>query len=385
MAWVVGLSMAFVLLAALGLLVFFRLEGQKLQAQLKQATADAMLGASQNFLNLAETRMQNEAQKQQHQLDSTKKDVESLVKPLAQALDKYQQNLIDSEKLRAQDNGSLDRMLKMVLESSTQLKTETTNLVHALKRPTVRGRWGELQLRRVVELAGMSEHCDFTEQNTVDSEEGRLRPDMVVRMPSQRVVVVDSKATLAGYLDAEAATDETIRKGALSRHAAAVRLRIQELSRKNYWDQFENAPEFVVLFIPGEAFFSAALEEQPDLVEYGFNQKVVLATPSTLMALLKAVAYGWRQEQLSQNAKEVSELASRIYQGLSVWTSHLANVGVSIDRAAKSYNMAVGSLERTVMPPLRKLKDSGISVKAELSKVEQVENSIRELVLEKDI
>jgi DNA recombination protein RmuC len=298
---------------------------------------------------------------------------------LADSLTKYKTELTDAEASRNKEYGSLDRLLKTVLESNQQLRGETANLVNALKRPTVRGRWGEIQLKRIVELSGLSAHCDFQEQVSVDSDEGRLRPDMIIHLPNGRDIVVDSKAILAGYLEAESATDDNSRKTALGRHAASLRTRIQELSRKNYWEQFASAPEFVVLFIPGEAFFSAALEHSPDLVEAGFEQRVIIATPTTLMALLRAVAYGWRQEQLAENAKRISEQAARVYQGLAVWTDHLATLGSSLDRASKAYNSAVGSLERTVLPPARRLKDFGVSTKDEIKELNSLETALRSL------
>ena len=359
--------------------------GDKLKSEMENAfkglAGDVLKSANTSFLELAKTQLNHESQTQKSQLELAKKEVEHLVKPLAETLMTYKKELSDAETKRSREYGSLDQAMKMILESNLQLKSETTNLVHALKRPTVRGRWGEVQLKRIVELSGLSQHCDFCEQVSVDTEDGRLRPDMIVSLPSGREIIVDAKAVLDGYLDAEAATDDRVRKIALTRHAAAVKTRITELSRKNYWDQFKAAPEFVVLFVPGEAFFSAALEESPDLVEYGFSQKVVLATPTTLMALLRAVAYGWRQEQLADNAKKISEQATKIYQGLATWTSHLSDVGQNLNRSVKSYNNAVGSLERTVMPPVRRLKELGVQSKDELSQTELIELTVRELEL----
>jgi DNA recombination protein RmuC len=345
---------------------------RQIEALVRAATGDAFQVASQNLLTMAK-------QELGQQKELSKREVEAIIKPLSESVNAYKKELTDLEALRNKDHGDLRTLLKTVHDTNQILKTETHNLVSALKRPTVRGRWGEMQLRRIVELSGMSAHCDFTEQVSVESEEGRLRPDLIINLPNKRCIVVDSKAVLSGYLDAEEASDETVRKVALQRHALSVKTRIQELSRKNYWEQFENAPEFVVLFIPGEAFFSAALTEAPDLVELGFEQRVVLSTPSTLMALLKAVAMGWRQEQLAENSKRIAEQAGRLYQALGVWTQHLSQVGGALEKATKSYNAAVGSLERSVLPPARKLHEMGVTSKEEIPEPVQVELTIREL------
>lgn len=383
-----------IVIGALGAALFFWWSQKKLASKaaeikgelentFKSLAGDVLKSANTSFLELAKTQLDQESQKQNAQLSLTRKEVELLVKPLSENLEKYKRDLSDAETARAKEYGSLDRVMKMILESNQVLRGETANLVNALKRPTVRGRWGEVQLRRIVELSGLSKHCDFFEQASTDSDEGRLRPDMIVRLPNSREIIVDSKAVLDGYLEAEASTDTAVRKTALTRHAAALKTRIIELSRKNYWDQFKSAPEFVVLFIPGEAFFSAAVEENPDLVEYAFAQKVVLATPTTLMALLKAVAYGWRQEQLAENARRISDQATKIYQGLATWTSHLGDVGTSLNRAVKSYNNSVGSLERTVLPPLRRMKELGVQSKDELKEIPEIESAIRDFIPEK--
>ena len=342
----------------------------EMELALKNLATEVMSANSKSFLELARTQLHQESALQQRQ-------VETLVKPLADQVAGYKKELAELESARNKEYGGLDRLLKSVVESNQQLKSETSNLVNALKRPTVRGRWGEIQLRRVVEMAGLSKHCDFSEQVSVDSDEGRLRPDLIVNLPNGRQIVIDSKAVLNGYLEAEEATDDLTRKAALIRHASAVKTRITELSRKNYWDQFKQAPEFVVLFIPGEAFFSAALEVMPDLVETGFDQKVVLATPTTLMALLKAVAFGWRQEQLAENSRRIADQANRIYQGLAVWTQHLATLGTSLDRATKAYNSAVGSLEKSVLPPTRKMREYGVTAKDELAELPTIDTALR--------
>ena len=342
---------------------------------------DLLKSQSETFTELAKGRLDRDVDQQKSHFELTKKEVEGLLGPLNTSLEEYRKQLKSLEEKRAQDVGSLDQMMKILMQGHADLKQETHNLVHALKRPTTRGRWGEVQLRRIVELSGMSRFCDFTEQVSATTDEGRLRPDMIIKLPSGREIILDSKAVLDAYLDAESAETEEKRKLALTRHALSLRTRIQELSRKAYWDQFKTSPEFVVLFIPAEAFFSAALEESPDLVEYAFTQKIVLATPTTLMALLKAVAFGWRQEQLAENARKISEQASKVFDGVNVWLAHYEDVGKNLDRALKSFNNSVGSLERSVLPPVRRMKELGVGSKAELPSLNRSETSLRQSTL----
>jgi len=342
---------------------------------------DLLKSQSETFTELAKGRLDRDVDQQKSHFELTKKEVEGLLGPLNTSLEEYRKQLKSLEEKRAQDVGSLDQMMKILMQGHADLKQETHNLVHALKRPTTRGRWGEVQLRRIVELSGMSRFCDFTEQVSATTDEGRLRPDMIIKLPSGREIILDSKAVLDAYLDAESAETEEKRKLALTRHALSLRTRIQELSRKAYWDQFKTSPEFVVLFIPAEAFFSAALEESPDLVEYAFTQKIVLATPTTLMALLKAVAFGWRQEQLAENARKISEQASKVFDGVNVWLAHYEDVGKNLDRALKSFNNSVGSLERSVLPPVRRMKELGVGSKAEMPSLNRSETSLRQSTL----
>jgi len=347
----------------------------QIELLVRSATGEAFQSSSKTLIDLAKSELKQTQ-------DLSKQEVQDLIKPLAESLQTYRKEMNDLESLRNRDMGSLDKLLKTVLETNQQLKKETGQLVSALKSPTVRGKWGEVQLKRIVELAGMSQHCDFSEQTSVSGtsigDDSKYRPDMVIHLPNGRDIVVDAKAVLSGYLEAEELQDETLRKQALIRHAQSLKTRISDLSRKAYWEQFKSTPEFVVLFIPAEAFFSAAAIESPDLVEFGFESRVIIATPTTLMALLRAVALGWRQEQLAENSRRIAEQAGKLYQGLGVWVGHLEQMGSALEKTTKSYNAAIGSLERSVLPPARRLKEMGASSKDEIGEVKQIEIALRD-------
>jgi DNA recombination protein RmuC len=273
--------------------------------------------------------------------------------------------------------GALTRHLETIAESHRLLQGETRNLVQALRRPEVRGQWGELTLKRLVELAGMVEHCDFTEQPTVDSESGQQRPDMVIRMPDRRDIVVDAKTPLDAYLSAVEATADTPRSKHLERHARNVRMRIKELSGKSYWKQFRHSPEFVVLFIPGDQFLSAALEIDPALLEDALAHHVILATPSSFVALLRAVAYGWRQEALARNAEEIQAVGQDMYTRLTTFADHLARLGRSLDSSVDAFNKAAGSYDSRVLPGARKFAELGVTGSQTPPGVEQIERATR--------
>jgi DNA recombination protein RmuC len=271
----------------------------------------------------------------------------------------------------------LRTQIETLAGGQAQLHRETRNLVTALRRPEVRGRWGELTLRRLVELAGLTEHCDFTEQLQVVGEEGALRPDLVVHMPDERDLVIDAKTPLDAYLAALDAATEEERTQALKRHAQQVETRVRELAAKSYWTQFERSPEFAVLFLPGDQFLSAALAERPELLEIALGQSVIIATPSTLIALLKAVAYGWRQSRVAHNAAQIRDLGQELYRRLSTFNGHLGRMGQRLATAVEAYNAAVGSLERQVLPQARRFSDLGVTADAPLAPAEPIGQLVR--------
>ena len=346
---------------------------QELVESFQALSGEALRHNNEAFLSLAKTTFQTLHTEAKGDLAQRHQAIDDLVKPLSEALHRYDEQLRQLEQSRQAAYGGLDQHLKLLAETQQRLQRETGNLVNALRVPSVRGRWGEITLKRVAELAGMAAHCDFLEQESVVSDDGRLRPDMIVQLPGGRQVVVDAKTVLSGYLDAHEASDEEQRLEALRRHAAQLRSRINELSLKAYWSQFEQAPEFVVLFLPGEQFLGAALEQDPRLIEEGFAQGVVLATPTTLMALLRAVAYGWRQERLTAHAEEAGRLGKDLYERMASLADHLNDVGQSLGRSVLAYNKAVGSLETRILPAARRFKELGVSSEKDISQLEPVE------------
>ena len=353
---------------------------EALGSTMKSLAADALATNNQSFLLLAKSQLEQLQQKGTHDLDQRKQAVEHLVAPIKESLQKVDGKLQELEVARQGAYSELKEQVRQLTDSQKELRTETGNLVTALRSPVVRGRWGEMQLRRVVEMAGMLAHCDFVEQTSVRGDDGgRLRPDVVVRLPGGKQVVVDAKAPLQAYLDALEAKDEDTRRAYLVDHARQIRDHIAKLSAKSYWSQFEQTPEFVVLFIPGETFFSAALEHDPTLIEEGVNQQVILATPTTLIALLRAVAYGWNQEKVAESARAVSELGRELYKRLATLTDHFSKVGRGLETAVRAYNDSVGSFERSVLPGARKLKDHGVSPPSELAELKEIEIAARSI------
>ncbi len=335
---------------------------------------------SETFLRLAQENLGAQQERAKSELSAREQAVENLVKPIRDALQQSQAQIAALEKSRSEAYGSIREQIEAMRTSQQTLTQETQNLVKALRRPEVRGRWGEITLRRLVELAGMVEHCDFQEQVHTSTDEKTIRPDMIVRMPDNRELVVDVKTPLDAYLEAIEATDTTQRQLGLQRHARNVREHIRKLSSKIYWDQFSKSPEFVILFIPGDQFLSAALTQDPDLIEYALSEQIILATPTSFVALLKAVAYGWRQLALADNAEEIRKLAEDLYGRLTAFTSHMNKVGKQLAASVENYNRAVGSLERKVLPGARKFVELGIRPKKELEQAEPLESLPRQLV-----
>ncbi len=335
---------------------------------------------SETFLRLAEQNLGAQQEKAKRELGDREQAVERLVKPIREALTQSQQQIAALEKARSEAYGGIKSQLESMQISQRSLAQETQNLVNALRRPEVRGRWGEITLRRLVELAGMVEHCDFQEQVHTSAEDKVIRPDMIVRMPDQRELVVDVKTPLDAYLEAAEAKDDSQRQLGLKRHARNVREHIRKLASKAYWEQFSNSPEFVILFIPGDQFLSAALSEEPDLIESALSQHIILATPTSFVALLKAVAYGWRQLALADNAQEIRKLAEDLYGRLGTFVSHLNRVGKQLNSSVENYNRAVGSLERKVLPGARKFVELGVHTKKEIEAVETLESLPRTIV-----
>jgi DNA recombination protein RmuC len=357
---------------------------EELRETFQALAGEALKNNNVSFLELARAKLESYEEKTKGDLEARKVAVEALIEPIKTSLTKVDEQARAMEEARNQAYGALREQVASLVTSQDQLRSETGNLVKALRTPAVRGRWGEIQLKRVVEVAGMLPYCDFSEQETIRTEDGRMRPDLIVKLPGGKIVVVDAKTPLQAYLEAVEAKDDETRHGRLIEHARQVREHMERLSSKAYWEQFEASPEFVVMFLPGETFFSAALEQDPGLIEEGVKQRVIPASPTTLIALLRAVAYGWRQERLARNAQEISALGKELHDRLRGLANHLEAVGKGLDRAVESYNKAVGTLESRVMVSARKFAELGAPVTEEIPEVEPIETTTRTLALEWD-
>jgi len=355
---------------------------EKLADAFKALSADALRSNNQSFLDLAKAKLQTFQETAKGDLEQRQQAIDQIIRPLKESLDKVDGKISELEKTRAGAYSELREQVKGLATSQSQLQAETGTLVKALRIPHVRGRWGEIQLRRVVELAGMLQYCDFVEQETVATEDGRIRPDLIVRLPGNRTIVVDSKVPFDAFYESISTTDEEVRAARLNDHARLVRTHITALSRKSYWESVQPTPEFVLLFLPGETFYSAALENDPKLIEDGVSQGVIIATPTTLIALLKAVSYGWRQEQMANNAQEVSTLARTLYDRLRVFTNHFDDIGRGLDRALDAYNKGVRSLEARVLVTARKFKERGAISGDDIETLEPIDKAARPLSLD---
>lgn len=358
--------------------------GENLQNAFKALAADALKSNNLSFLQIAQETLKRFQSEAKGDLEARQKAVADLVAPVRESLNKVDTQIQQIEKERGHAYVALHTQVQSLITTQKELQSETGNLVRALRTPNVRGRWGEIQLRRVVEIAGMLPYCDFAEQETISGEGGRLRPDLVVKLPGGKKVVVDAKTPLQAFLDAFETSDEDARRVALANHARQVRDHMKTLSGKSYWEQFEATPEFVVMFLPGETFFSAALEQDPGLIEHGVLNRVIPASPTTLIALLKAVAYGWNQEKLARNAHEISSLGKELHERLRSLAGHITAVGTGLDRAVEAYNKAVGSLENRVLVSARKFGELGASVPEQIPELEPVETTARALSFDWD-
>ena len=373
------IALAFLLALGIALLLARQAKVQ-MSEHFKALASDVLQNNSKTFVQIAKGELEKAQGDVAMDLENRQQAIDDLVKPVRESLNKLDTKIHDLETARVGAYERLTEQVRSLAETQNHLHTETGKLVQALRSPIVRGRWGEVQLRRVVELAGMIDHCDFIEQQTFKTDEGRLRPDLIVYLPGGKTIVVDSKTPLSAYLEALEAKEEGPRADRLQQHAIQVRDHIEKLSRKAYWEQFPTTPELVVLFLPGEAFFSAALERDPSLIEFGADKNIILATPTTLIALLRAVAYGWKQEKLAQNALAISQLGQELYKRLSDMGGHFGSLGRSLNACVNAFNKVAGNIETRVFVTARKFSDLGAAASGvEIEPLEQVEQIARDV------
>lgn len=354
---------------------------EKAKEDLSKAFAEISQGAlrknNEMFLHLAEENLKKMQTAAQGDLDKKQEAIDNLVKPIKESLEKVDVQIRTITEKHAETAGTITEQLKNLTESERRLQSETQNLVKALRNPNQRGRWGEIQLKRVVEMAGMVEYCDFVEQETTQGDSGALRPDMKILLPGGKAIIVDSKVPLDAYLSAIEESDDAAKLGYFKSHARQVREQIRQLGSKRYWDQFESTPDCVIMFLPGEPMYGAALEHDPELIEFGVQNKVLIATPVTLIGLLRFVSHGWRQEKLEENAQKISDLGKDLYGRIAKLADHFSKLGTHLDRAVASFNESVGSLEGRVLPQARKFKELQASTAEDIETVEPLERQSR--------